>query len=63
MTGLLRVQGAAIVDGSGERVRLKGTNVGGWSRFTRRNTRLSKMLTGFGAAWSRVRSVSGEAYE
>ena len=43
-------------------VKCSGTNPGGLSSGTRRNTRLSKMLTGLGPADMRPRSVNGEAY-
>ena len=61
MTGLLRVQRAAIVDGSGEPVRLKGTNIGGWLN-------MENFITGYAAnetmMRAAVRKVLGDdAYE
>ena len=61
MTGPLRVQGAAIVDGSGEAVRLKGTNIGGWLN-------MENFITGYSGNESlmraAVREVLGDdAYE
>src|SRR3954449_9685623 len=50
MTGLLRVQGAAIVDGSGEPVRLKGTNIGGWLN-------MENFITGYSANESMIRAA------
>src|SRR3954454_5060537 len=61
MADLLRVQGAAIVDGSGAPVRLKGTNIGGWLN-------MENFITGYSGneAMMRaaVRKVLGDdAYE
>ena len=50
MTGLLQVQGAAIVDGSGEPVRLKGTNIGGWLN-------MENFITGYSANESMMRAA------
>jgi aryl-phospho-beta-D-glucosidase BglC (GH1 family) len=61
MTGLLRVQGATIVDGSGEPVRLKGTNIGGWLN-------MENFITGYSGNESMMRAavrkvLGGDAYE
>src|SRR3954462_15250180 len=61
MTGLLRVQGATIIDGSGERVRLKGTNIGGWLN-------MENFITGYAANESMMRAagrggLGDDAYE
>ena len=61
MSGLLRVQGAAIVDGSGEPVRLKGTNIGGWLN-------MENFITGYAGNESMMRAavrkvLGDDAYE
>src|SRR5262245_50403369 len=61
MADPLRVQGAAIVDGSGAPVRLKGTNIGGWLNMENFITGYSGNETMMRAA---VRKVLGdEAYQ
>jgi endoglucanase len=61
MAGPLHVRGAAIVDGRGEPIRLKGTNIGGWLN-------MENFITGYAANESMmraaVRNVLGDdAYE
>src|SRR5919112_2630117 len=61
MAGLLQVQGARIVDGRGEGIRLKGTNIGGWLN-------MENFITGYAAnetmMRAAVRQVLGDdAYE
>src|SRR5919206_395388 len=61
MADVLRVQGAAIVDGSGSAVRLKGTNIGGWLN-------MENFITGYAANESMMRAamrnvLGDDAYE
>ena len=61
MADPLRVQGAAVVDGSGAPIRLKGTNIGGWLNMENFITGYSGNETMMRAA---VRKVLGdEAYQ
>jgi endoglucanase len=57
MTETLHVRGAAIVDGHGDPIRLKGTNIGGWLN-------MENFITGYAANESMmraaVRAVLGE---
>ena len=49
MAETLHVRGAAIVDGRGDPIRLKGTNIGGWLN-------MENFITGYAANESMMRA-------